>query len=736
VKSPFALACLGLAALCTPAAAQNPKDAPREKPEALAARAKEIFRAHCLECHGGGTKANGGVRILDRELLIKKDKLVPGKPDDSYLFQLITATDDTVMPPAGRPKLNADDVESVRKWIAAGAPDFPTDVAKPAEVKTDTGLKDSAGAEYVLKRILAHVREQRPEDRRFVRYFSLNHLLLGGATADELDAHRDALAKAINHLNWEPGIVRPTAIDPANTLYAVDLRQLGWHLTPFEAFDGGLSLGKSKVNLFDLALLEYPYAVLYKDSETFDRLTEEYLAPAEMARPIPYVRADWFVSTVTLPPLYEDFLQLPFTLAELEQKLGVDSAANLKSGVAKRAGMTVSGVSRNNRVVERHPARFGYYWKSFDFKSNRGQENMFKDPIAFRESGGEMIFALPNGLQGYYVSDAKGARLDAAPTEIVVDKFAEDKIVRNGLSCIRCHDAGMKGFSDSVRPALLNLPGVAAFDRRDALQLYPEQKVMDEFLKRDTAKFLDAMKEALGKPQAREPLIPVSRRFMDNPLTLPAAAGELGLSESAHLQGAFRAPAFAGLGLLPLTTAGVVRRDAWEEYFDQAVRGLGLGTPVVPLDGTIRRDFPVVNPPFEVELKTNKKTNVFEPGDTMTITVTNKSDKTLFVELVGTSAKGKKVLLVNAKTKLEPGKSLQFPAADKPPITIRGGLGKEQITLFASDVEFPGGQILRGKDVTDRFVHTFQTLEKKDGRTVVAGDPARVVKRTLEIETR
>jgi hypothetical protein len=38
--------------------------------------------------------------------------------------------------------------------------------------------------------------------------------------------------------------------------------------------------------------------------------------------------------------------------------------------------------------------------------------------------------------------------------------------------------------------------------------------------------------------------------------------------------------------------------------------------------------------------------------------------------------------------------------------------------------------------VTDRFVHTFQTLEKKGGRTVVAGDPARIVKRTPEIETR
>jgi serine/threonine-protein kinase len=725
----IALACLCLAAVCPNAAA-------REKPEALAARAKEVFRAHCLECHGG-SKANGGVRILDRALLVKKDKLVPGKPDESVLFQLLTAADETAMPPAGRPKPNADDVESVRKWIAAGAPGFPADVSKPG-VKPEAGSSEAAGAEYVLRAILADVRGRKPEDRRFVRYFSLNHLLLGGVTADELDAHRDALAKTINHLSWEPGLVRPTPVDaPANTVFAVDIRQLGWHLAPFEAFDGGLSLGKSKVNLFDLALLEYPYAVLYKDSEVFDRLAEEYLAPADMARPVPYVRADWFVSTVTLPHLYEDFLQLPFTLAELEQKLGVDSAANVKNGVAARAGVTVSGVSRNNRVVERHPSRFGYYWKSFDFKSNRGQENIFRDPVGFRESGGEMIFSLPNGLQGYYVSDARGGRLDAAPTEIVVDKFAEDKTVRNGLSCVRCHDTGIKGFTDTVRPAVLNLPGAAGFDRREALQLYPEQKVMDEFVKKDAARFTGVMRELLGRPQTREPLVPVTRRFADNPLTLTAAAGELGLTDADSLRGVFRAPAFAGLGLLPLSTAGVVRRDAWEEYFDQAVRGLGLGTPVAPLDGTIRRDFPIVSPPFEVELKTNKRNNVFAPGEEFRVTVTNRSkDKTLFVELVGTSARGKKVVLVSAKTKLEPGKSLSLPAEDKPPLRIRPELGKEQVTLFASDAEFPGGLVLRGKDVTDRFVHTFQTLGKKDGRTVVVGDPARVVKQTLEIETR
>ena len=139
---------------------------------------------------------------------------------------------------------------------------------------------------------------------------------------------------------------------------------------------------------------------------------------------------------------------------------------------------------------------------------------------------------------------------------------------------------------------------------------------------------------------------------------------------------------------------------------------------------------------FAVELKTNKKNNIFEPGDEMRVIITNKSDKPLFVELVGTSARGKKVVLLNPKAKLEPGKSLSFPEEGKPAIAIRGGLGREQITLFASDAEFAAGQVLRGKDVTDRLIHQFQTLEKKGDRVQVVGDPTRVVKKTLEIETR
>src|SRR5205823_6376555 len=149
----------------------------------LAARAKEVFRVHCAGCRGGA-KARAGVNVLDRDGLIKKEKIVIGKPDYSVLYQLITATDESAMPPTGRPRLSAEQVEVIRKWIAAGAPAFPADApapSEPARVK-DGPLKDVAGVDYVLQKILAHVRTVPAQDRPFVRFFSINHVLTTGAT--------------------------------------------------------------------------------------------------------------------------------------------------------------------------------------------------------------------------------------------------------------------------------------------------------------------------------------------------------------------------------------------------------------------------------------------------------------------------------------------------------------------------------------------------------------------------
>lgn len=721
---------------------QAPPPPPTATPAQLAARAKEILRAHCFDCHGG-TRASANIRILDHAQLLKKKKIVPGKPEESILLQLVTATDDNVMPPKTQPPLAPGDIDALRQWLLHGAVEFPADVAKPAEPAKDKALANVTGVDYVLKKILEHVRTLPAKDRPYARYFSINHTLSAGATADELETQRQALAKAINHLSWQRELVAPKPIDgPVGSVLYVDIRELGWDAQPFEVIRDGNATGKSPYNLYDLALLDYPYGVIYENSETYEQLLEQYLIPAGLVRPIPYVRADWFVSVVTLPPLYEDFLRLPFDLDLLEERLDVKVKANLDNGKAQRAGMTVSGVSRNNRVVERHASGYGAYWKSHDFRTSKGHENIFKSPLHFQPSGGEMIFNLPNGLQGYYVTDHRGVRIGAAPTEIVTDKFAEDKIVRNGLSCIRCHDEGIKSFSDTVRPALERLPGNTGIDKRLALQIYAPEDDMNRLVQQDAERFQSALQKLLGKAHRREPVTPVSQRFLEAPMQMSSVLGELGLVDGKAFQQAVQLPQFAGLGLTALAVeGGVIRRDMWEDYYDRVVRQLGLGIPIVPLDGVNRLDYAPAGD--DIELKTNKGNNLFQPGDSMHVKVVNRSPRDVYIELVGTSVRGRKVVLAPAGIVVKAGQEYQWPGPGQS-IKIQPQLGKEQITLFASPVRFPAGQILRvskrdldaGRIVVDRFVHPFYQMDREGQHYKLPYDPGHIVKKTIEVETR
>ncbi len=595
-------------------------------------------------------------------------------------------------------------------------------------------VKDTAGVDYVLKSILQDVRRSTSGDRPYARYFSLNHLLTGGATAEELDFHRDALAKAINHLTWEPKLVRLQPIEPSNTIYRIDLRTLGWDKRPYEIVENDQPSGHSPVNLFDLVLLEYPYGTTYQASATFDELASEFLAIAGQVRPIAYIRADWFVSVATQPPLYHDLLGLPFKLEEIEKLLDVKAQEDLDSGKARRGGVTVSGVSRNNRVLERHAARFGAFWESFDFRTSIAKENLFRDPIHLNPAGREILFNLPNGLQGYFLCDAKGDRLEAAPTEIVTDRFSADQVVRNGLSCIRCHDAGMKEFIDTVRPAVLQLPDNPGFDKARVLQLYADQAELSALLKEDADRFTKALQEALGRLPAREPLIGVSQRFLDAPISLTKAAAELGLSDPGKLKAIFGSKSFTSLGLAPLASVGVVRRDTWEAAYDQVVRNLGVGTPLIPLDGLTQRDFRPEVPAIDVALKTSKPGNVFVPGDEMVIFVVNRSNQPVYIELIGTDVEGKKTTLAPGSTRISPGGEFRLP--EKGTIRIMPKKGKEQITLLASLTSFPTGTLLRGQDVADRFVHSFYELPQGTKRDSSPFDPAAITKQTITIETR
>lgn len=707
--------------------------------EGLTGQALLVLKKHCHECHGGKRTA-AKLNILDRNSLLQRKVLNPAKARDSEIVARILARDDSTMPPPERPRLSDKETKILVDWVVAGASfqETRTDVQPAAQnPDDDANLQRPLGSSYILQAILQDIRKFPSEERRYQRYFSLTHLLGGGTTKSELVQHRDALAKAINHLTWKPKLVRPAPIESTFTVFRVDLRELGWDRPLLRRQAKGTT--DSPFNLFDLVLLEYPYGIMYP-SEPYLTLCQEYLVATSQVRPIPYLRGDWFASVATQPPLYHDLLQMPLTIGELETTLGVKAEDNLRTGRAIRGGVIVSGVSRNNRVNERHPARFGYYWKSFDFKSSEGQENIFLDPLRLNQAGGEMIFSLPNGLQGYYVCNDRGIRLNDAPTSIVVDTFASDKVVRNGLACMRCHDKGTKPFADVVRPILVKLQSKAPvsktnFDLTQALQVYREQTSLDRFLTGDQTLFQNAMRQLLGKEPGVEPLRLVSRRFLDERLTLAAAAAELGLAESRNLSDVFQRKEFLEFGLAPLAAGQPLARDAWETGYDRVVRLLAVGTPIPNIDALARADFsPTPEPPFTLEVKTNKRGNTFEPDDDLVVFV--KANRNVFIEVVGTSARGTKVILVPSSTSLKANQSFRFPPEGRK-IRVPRGPSQEHITVIASLQPFPAGEVHTGVGVADRLIHPYRLIPRGNQVQIqVSLDPLQTVLKTIPLEIR
>ncbi|RKU11082.1 hypothetical protein C6501_13150 [Candidatus Poribacteria bacterium] len=516
----------------------------------LAQQAFTIFEQHCLDCHGEfGSYSD--VLTIKHANLIENKSVLPRQPDASeFYLRLLGDTDNGSQMPLGQDPLDAESIATIRRWIEVGAPDWEA-IPKPK--------RNFITTEAMLKAIHTHVTSLSDFDRSFARYFTLTHLYNAGATDANLRAYRIALSKLINSLSWGAEVIKPKPIDQEETIFYIDLRNYEWDI---------------KTDKWYKIEQAYPYGVQLK-SATYTTLCEE--TDCEL----PFIRADWFIATASLPPLYHDILDLPKTDRELEAQLEVNIAENLKNAPGVRvwrAGFSESGVSVNNRIVERHKSRYGAYWKSYDFAGNVGKQNIFTHPLDFTHDGGEIIFNLPNGLQAYYLSTATGERLDEAPINIVSDAGARDPVVRNGLSCMGCHTEGMKTFADGIRTVIeqnLNPP----YDKAQALRLYAEKLTMDTLVREDIARYRQAIETAGGVFGGSEPIQQLVKQF-EGSLDAAHAAAEVGLETDDFLKKIRENSILQNAGLLVLGVEnGSVKRDAWEAEFEKVVFALNLLNP-------------------------------------------------------------------------------------------------------------------------------------------------------------
>ena len=496
----------------------------------------------------------------------KKEPLSPGNPDASELYKRLVTTDMDKRMPRQQPPLSAQAIDTIRNWILAGAPDW-------AATSTTDGDFISPGE--MLNTIETHLMSLAPFDRAFARYFTMTHLYNVGETAQVLEAYRNGLSKLINSLSWKATVTNPQPIDPQETIFYIDLRHYEW-----DRNDGWTQIEAA-----------YPYHITFEGSTQTVLRNQLGRLQGEMKSNIPSVHLDWFVATASTPPLYHELLSLPLTDSELETRLGIDVERNLRDAPGIdvwRAGFNNSGVSNNNRMVERHASQHGAYWKSYDFAGSVGTQNIFTHPLDFTHDGGEVIFNLPNGLQAYYLANAVGSRLDAAPIAIVSNPAASDPTVRNGISCFGCHTEGMKTFEDQVRSVIEN-DSNPTYDKAHALRLYVEQSEMDALVQADANRYQAALSTTGGAPDDIEPISRFHEAFQGD-VDAAYAAAVVGLETEVFLEQIRENVGLGNAGLLVLASAnGSMKRDAWTSSFRDIVFALNFPTAlVVP---------PVVTPP-------------------------------------------------------------------------------------------------------------------------------------------
>jgi hypothetical protein len=402
-----------------------------------------------------------------------------------------------------------------------------------------------------------------PAERRYMRYVSVSHLRNAlDARADRVEPEstadidpfaarepgretlRMAVLKLANSTSTSLAPHEPSVFGWERLFQRIDLRHYGWE-GPIEL--AGQRYADGWEAIVSQALLAVEYAG--PDADRSKRMSG--------AR-IPWLLADDFVAALASGEAYYELLGLPRTLTELQATM---ARAPEDDDPPLRAGFDTSAVSHHPRVVERRGSqnRRGAYWQALDFASASRGELIFSEPTTIVPDATEVIFSLPNGLQGYFIADAGGQRVTRSPLSNVAlaNPAQPDGVLRSPSSCFGCHNGGLIPFRDEVRPRLL-APGGAPLtpeQTQAALDAYPESVVLERLMARDTEYYEAVTVNAQIPLNVEDPVSRVFLGFWDD-LGARQAAGELFVEPDVLQRELERLPGV----LAPLRAGGTVER--------------------------------------------------------------------------------------------------------------------------------------------------------------------------------
>ena len=544
-----------VAANAVPAAAEAPAGAEvieiKVPADPIAKAAFDVLDKACARCHQEGKlkrerPAKNFGNILDFEAM-KNDPhyIQPGNPDASLIYKQMVKKE---MPydcfyESACDGPSAEDVAHVRDWI--------TKLGENATAACDTRahIKD----EDIVGLIAQDLNAEQKYRIRNDRYITLTHLWNSCSGEKEMEVYRQGVVKLLNSLSQSSDVLKLQTIDEYKTIIKFNLDDIGWSPDDWE---------------YLLSIYPYngqPYIEQFK-----------FIA-AQTYTELPYIWGDWLAFVASRPPVYYDLLRMPHTFQDLQYQLGLNIEENIAKYLVKRAGFQVSGVSRNNRMIERHAISTGAFWTSYDFATSAGNQNLFEHPLgpfghdAFHPAGGESVIQLPNGFNSYYLATGDGKRLDVGPSNIVQDPSARDYLVTNAISCFGCHDQGFRKAKDDIREHLtadLVFPKVV---REAILETHPEHAEMDAILQEDTDRFRNANKRAGLDPDLKlngvEVINALSKNY-ENDVNLINAAWMFGYTSDEFLH-RLEAVGGSAYALKRRLEQGVIPRDRFEEAFHE-----------------------------------------------------------------------------------------------------------------------------------------------------------------------
>ena len=641
------------------AAAQAVKSGDIPKPEGeIAVAAFNVLDKHCARCHQAGpalkrqkpAKNFGNVLHL-ADISQDPSLVLPGNPDGSKLFIQIAKKEmpyDCYQEFDCKAEPTEEEVRAVYDWIKSLG----------EVVAAACGDRKPIDEEAIVNAVAADLDAQQEHRRQGMRYITLSNFYNACAPETDMVRYRQGVVKLLNSLSRESDVLRMRTIDADKTIIAFNLDDLGWSPDDWNRIIG-----------------LYPYA-MKPEATNYDTVA------SLTGTPLPWIRGDWFAFTASRPPLYYDLLRLPHTFAELEKQVGVDVKSNIEKFLAKRAGFQNSGVSKHNRLIERHAIATGYFWTSYDFKGDRPEQSLFVHPLgpdgeeAFKADGGETIFSLPNGFQAYYLNTAAGERLDKGPTEIVLDDSQLDRSVTNAISCFGCHNQGIRQATDDVRKHVLADRTFSKEVRTKVEALYPPAEEMKVILDEDAGRFRNAMLRAGLDPDLDSQKVGVeSINFLskayEKAVDLRIAAAEYGLLADAMAQGLADAGGEANQ-IRRRLEQGVLPREILEAKFKDLIVLVSdnepieiasvTGLDIAKVGGKTKEE----THDFDLALTSDK--SVYKVNDLPVFTIKSAEDCHLTLISVDRTGEGTR-LLPNAFQQdsfLPAGKAMQFPAADSP----------------------------------------------------------------------